>query len=323
MPLALAQLAAGLLLLAVAAERFVEATARLARMLGISAIVVGAVIIGVGTSLPEMTVTLLAAVEGEAAMGLGNAVGSNVANVTLVLGAAAVLSPLATDRRAIRREGLLALLACALATAACADRGVTRIEAAGLGLFGAASVAAMAWFARTMPDLPPGEVTVAQTSTDRASEAVRSRRALLVRDAVVSVLGLGAVLFGAHLLVAGAGTLARHLGASESVVGLTVVAVGTSLPELATSVTAARRGHGDLVLGNVLGSNLFNATFVAAAATANGTAPVDPILWRSTLAMLAAAIAAGAFAWTARRISRFEGIALLVAFAAHVYLTAT
>ncbi len=319
MTAAVVQLLAGLVLLSVAADRFVDAAAHVSRLLGVPAIVVGAVVLGIGTSLPEATVTTLAALSGEGAMGLGNAVGSNVTNVTLVLGAAALLAPLETQRRLLRREGAIAWVACGLLAAALLDGSVAPAEGLGLFVAGVVAAVALARFARGAPEIGPSPAPV---PPERTGAPPPPRLRLVARDATLAIVSLAGVLAGAHLLVRGATATALLLGASQEAVGLTILAAGTSLPELAASVAAARRGHAELVLGNVLGSNLFNATFVAATAPLAGAVSVGASTRASALAMMAAATLAGVFAWSARRISRPEGALLLTAFATFVAFVA-
>ncbi len=320
MALFVAQTIAGLVVLSVASDRFVLAAARLARLLGLSALVVGAVVLGVGTSLPEFTVTAMAAAGGAPALGLSNAVGSNVANTTLVLGAAAIVAPVQTNRRRVRREGLLALLACAALALACADGVLSPGDGRALALAGFAGLVALGWIARADAEVgptQPGDAAAPPPNAPPPAPAA-GRGRLALRSAAAAALGLAGVLLGAHWMVAGAGGLARAVGLSDAVVGLTVVAVGTSLPELASSVAASRRGAPDLVFGNVLGSNLFNATFVAAAAAWRGPVRADPTVLEGSGVMVVAALAAGLFAWTAHRIDRLEGALLLLAFALSV-----
>ncbi len=305
--LLVAALVAGLVLLAFGSEQFVIGASRFARILRVSPVVIGAVVIGFGTSLPELLVTVLAASRGAADIAVGNAVGSNVANLTLVLGAAAVTAPLVVRSRTMVREAPLSAAAVVLLAALLVIQG-------GLGrLEGAVLVAALfvalgllvAW--RHSEDDPLAQ---------EVDEAVGRGAWSLSRESVRLVVGLAGTLGGAQLLVIGAVGIADRAGLSEGFVGLTIVAVGTSLPELFTAIQAGRRGESDLVVGNVLGSNIFNSLGVAGLAALIDPGPLaDNITGPGAMAMAVLAILTWLGMWTRRTLVRWEGVALLAAFA--------
>ena len=311
MLISIALVLGGLVLLALAADRFVLSAARLARAWGLSPLLVGALVVGMGTSAPELLVSVLSAMDGDLDLALGNAVGSNVTNVTLVLGLAAVIHPLTGNLRVLRREGMTMLAACVLLAWLLWDRELTRTE--GLGLLGGMVVAAMlvARWAKTDARRGFGD---AEESQSRAPVAVR-------KELIIGAIALGLTLLGAELLVRGATSLAESLGLASAFVGLTIVAVGTSLPELATSIAGVRRGEHEIVVGNVLGSNIFNAFAVAGAASTIAPGPVAPGMRIGAAFMVLSAAVAGFLSLTGRKLERWEGLLLLAGFAGFVVLS--
>ncbi len=306
-------LTAGLGLLAFAADRFVLGAARLSAALKVSPVVIGALVIGFGTSAPEMLVTALAAAQGAADLGYGNLVGSNVANVLLVLGAAALLSPISVRTTTLRREVPLMVAAVVAFAAATANGRVGLIEGLALLAAAVAAVGFVLWTART--DQRAGAALA-------AGAPIAPPGGPLWHHALLALAGLAGTIAGAQMLVTGATGVARALGVSEAVIGLTVVAIGTSLPELVTAVAAARRGEPDLVVGNVLGSNIFNSLPVAGVAALLTGVELDPAFGWSAAAMVAACLLAAVFLFTGRRLGRREGAVLLALFAAFVAATA-
>lgn len=237
------------------ADRFVYGAAGLASNWGVSRIVIGLTVVAFGTSAPEMLVSAMAALAGSGEMGVGNAVGSNITNVTLVLGAAAVAGPLSIHSRLLRREIPILFLAMAVSGFFLWDGNLERFE--GLILF-AGLIAMVAWLAAQGAKESAADAPAALEDDDIPS-GLPTRKAVLL-----FVVGLVCLLLGSRVLVWGAVELSMRLGVSELVVGLTVVALGTSLPELAASVAASRRGEQDIAVGNVVGSNIFNLLGVLA-----------------------------------------------------------
>jgi cation:H+ antiporter len=293
-------IAAGLGLLLAGGGWLVSGAAGLAWRAGLSPLVIGVTLVGMGTSLPELLTSVRAAQQGAPGIALGNVVGSNIANIGLILGVAAVLSPIAFPRSTWRRDGLLLL-------------GVTILGAlwiamaAGLGrpgglVFHAAFAAWLVWQLRS------GGGDAAETS-----DLTPLRAGLLL------LVGFAGVLLGAELLVRGAIGAARSLGVSEAVIGLSVVAVGTSLPELATSVVAARRGRADLALGNVLGSNIFNLLgILGVTALIAPVAGFDARMIAVDLPAMAAAVVLLLALGFEGRIGRVAGAVLLGAYATYI-----
>lgn len=312
MTTALALLGAGLLLLYFGAEWLVKGAAGLARSFGVPTMIVGLTVVGYGTSAPEMTVSVVAALRGSSAIALGNVVGSNIANLGLILGLTALVSPPRTDGALIRREIPLLLASTIALPLALWDGVLSRVEGAFLLGVAAGFTFLLVREVRVSPGVPRVFEEAAETA---GAPATPGRLAL----AGLTVLGLGVLIVGGELFVRGAVALARLLGMSDHVIGLTVVAVGTSLPELATSLIAARRGHSDLAVGNVVGSNLYNILLVLA-----GTALVRPVtgelrMVRVDLLVLGAmTLFASMLLRTERTLQRWEGAALLATYVAFI-----
>ncbi len=301
----------GLALLTAAADQFVVGATRIAARLRVSTVVIGAVVIGFGTSAPELVVSVLAGLQGSLDLAVGNIVGSNVANLTLVLGIAALISPVAVSSPVLRHEAPLSLGLVLFLGLLLQSGTLTRLDGALLfaGLVIALSITL--WYARR-----PSDVT-ALPGADAVQEFLQAGSHLsLPREWTRTVLGLLGTLGAAQLLVVSASTVARELGLSEAFIGLTVVAIGTSLPELATAVQAARRDETDLLIGNLLGSNLFNSGAVAAAAAFSGAGQAlgPSITGVGTLLMVGVATLATVFMVTGRRVHRLEGLVLLTLY---------
>ncbi|MEQ6890404.1 calcium/sodium antiporter [Halomonas sp. CS7] len=301
---------AGLVLLVWSAERFVDGAAATSARLGLSPLLIGMLVIGFGTSAPELVVSALAASQGNPGLALGNAYGSNIANIGLILGLVALISPLAVHSGVVRRE-LPVLGAVTLGSAALLWGGVIeRWEGALLlGL-----LAAFIGYSIFLGLRESGDLLGSDTE-ERLETHPMSLKAGLVWTGV----GLVLLVISSRVLVWGAVAIAQGFGVSDLVIGLTVVAVGTSLPELASSISALRRGEHDLVLGNVVGSNLFNTLGVVGLAAV--IAPIQAggeVLLRdwSLMMVMTVILAVFAMGWRGRagRINRVEGAVLLAMF---------
>ncbi len=296
---------AGLVVLTVAADWFVVGAVRLAARLRLSPVVIGAVVIGFGTSAPEMVVSGLASGQGKLDIAVGNIVGSNIANLSLVLGAAALVTTVTVAGRTIRREAPL-VVAATVAFALLVQGGLSRAEGVAL-LVGA--VAAVAWILRATREDEGGDEELAHEVEEFLTDAPVDLRRELLR----TLVGLLGTLVAAQLLVVSATSVADALGLAEGFVGLTIVAIGTSLPELATALQAARKDETDLIVGNLLGSNLFNSLAVGGVAATAGPGPVgDPVLTGLAIwLMLGIAAVAMLFMRTGHRVVAREGGILL------------
>lgn len=302
----------GLVVLTFAADRFVLSATRLSRALGLSPILIGALVIGFGTSAPEMLVSFLAGLRGEIDIAVGNVVGSNTVNLTLVLGTAALVTPLVSTVRTIRREGAAMLAVMAAATVLLWNLEVARWEAGAL-LAGMAAAAALliVWSRR---DAARGLVPVGLGGLGPSEVRIG-------REAVIGAVALALTLGGADSLVRGATRLAAEAGITSAFVGLVIVSVGTSLPELATAIAAARRRETDLVIGNVVGSNLFNTLAVLGVAGLAGPGSVSAEFRAVMVLMLGVGAVAGVLVWTGQRLTRWEGAVLLAGFGALIALS--
>ena len=275
--IALLELSAGFILLIWAADRLVTGAAALARNVGVPPLIVGLTIVGFGTSAPEMLVSALAALRGNPSLAIGNALGSNVANIGLILGLTAMIYPLKVERITLKREfpllGGIMLLTLAVMANLYLSRVDGMILATGLLLL----IAGMVRLGMARGENDPGN----QAATSNIPDHMRMRTAILW-----TLTGLILLPLSANILVNGAVTLAMIAGVSEAVVGLTVVALGTSLPELAAAATSALKKEDDLAIGNILGSNMFNLLGVLGIAALLHPLTIEPILLYRDLSVM-------------------------------------
>ena len=291
----------GLVGLLLGGEALVRGAVSIAERFRISPMVIGVTLVGFGTSTPELVTSLQAAFAGAPGIAVGNVIGSNIANILLILGGAAALSPIVVKAHEFRRDGAALVVGTLIGTALILTG---QIGLVGGGLLVAALIAYLVF-------------TLANGAQEDAPEDTVAMHPGLAALFVIG--GLAITIFSAGLLVDGAVDIAARLGVSEAVIGLTIVAVGTSLPELVTSIAAARKGQSALALGNVLGSNLFNLLGILGI-----TALVHPlevpaeILAFDIWVMLAATAALCLVAITGWRVTRGEGVALVAAYAAYL-----
>ena len=310
-------LAIGFGLLILGGELLVRGAVAVATAFRLSPLLIGLTIVGFGTSSPELVTSLSAAFAGSPGIALGNVVGSNIANVMLILGVAALLSPIPVKRAPFLVDGGMATLAGLAGAVALLAGEVDRV--AGIALLAALLIYLVASYRRDRREVLPdiGE------ETGLAPIAAAPPRAPLWRSAAILFAGLALTILGADQLVAAGRSLALEWGASEALIGLTVVAIGTSLPELTTSVVAGLRGHSDIALGNILGSNIFNIFgIMGVTAIAHPlTAPAELAAF-DVWALLGASAALVLVAVTGWRVTRPEGGALLLGYAAYLALKA-
>jgi cation:H+ antiporter len=302
------QLVAGLAFLLAGGDFLVRGSVAVAERLGVSPLVIGVTLVGFGTSSPELVACLQAALAGAPGIALGNVVGSNIANVLLILGLGAVLAPIDVQPGSFRRDGPVTLLASLGFALLCLRPEIGRIEGvlllAGLLVYTAWCFAA---------ERKAGGITEA----DLVPPAGRS----LPTSLAIALGGLAAILLGARLLVDGAVEIAQLWGVSDAVIGVSIVAIGTSLPELATTLAAARKGALDVAFGNIIGSNLFNILGIAGVTALVVPLRVPPeIATFDVWVMFGTAVFAVAFAITSWRVIRLEGAALLLAYGAYLLL---
>ncbi|QQR74833.1 MAG: calcium/sodium antiporter [Holophagales bacterium] len=318
-----AMLAGGLILLVAGAEGLVRGASRLAAAAGISPLVIGLTVVAFGTSAPELAVSLKSSLAGQADVALGNVVGSNIFNVLFILGLSAGITPLVVAQQLVRLDVPI-MIAVSLATLLLGlDGSIGRVD----GLFLVAGMVAYTVFMIRTSRRESAAVR-AEYDQEYAVPAPRGAAALVLAG-FLAAAGLGLLVVGANLFLGGAVQIARAFGLSELVIGLTIVAAGTSLPEVATSVLAAVRGERDIAVGNVVGSNIFNllAVLGLAAALSPGGVAVSPAALRFDIpVMLAVAVACLPIFAHGSVIHRWEGLLFLggyFAYTAYLILDAT
>lgn len=294
----------GLVVLAVGAELFLRGAVSVGLRFGLSPFVIGLTIVGFGTSAPELAVNLSAALRGSTDMAMGNVVGSNIANIGLIIGISALLTPLAVHMRLLRVETPVMILFSLLLWALCFDGDLARIDASVL-LVG--FVGMMIFILRTAKGEPD------EVQAELAS-AVRSGRHPAFA-LVFLALGLSGLVGGAEMMVRSAIALAQIWGMSDLMIGLTIVAIGTSLPELASSVVAAVRGQNDIAVGNVIGSNLFNILLILGVTGMVMPLPTAPSLLTVQIpVMIAFSFVLWLMMWRKQRVSRRTGAFMLAGY---------
>lgn len=319
MLMAIGAVIAGLILLVWSADKFVEGAAATAKHLGMPPLLIGMVIIGFGTSAPELAVSAMAAADGNPGLALGNGYGSNITNIALIVGLTALISPIAVHSQVIRKELPLLVVLTLIAGAQLIDGELTRLDGwVLLGVF----AAVMGW------SIYQGIKGKGDPLGSDTSEEVVVEMPL---KSAIGWLAIGLVLLvvSSRLLVWGAVSIAQTLGVSDLVIGLTIVAIGTSLPELAAAIAAVKKNQHDLILGNILGSGIFNTLAVVGLAAAIKPMSVDPeVLYRDWTLMLGLTLVLlvmgfGLTGWR-KLVSRFDGALLLTAYLAYTgYLLST
>ncbi|WP_339845532.1 calcium/sodium antiporter [uncultured Halopseudomonas sp.] len=310
MLLALLAVVAGLILLVWSADKFVDGASATATHAGMPPLLIGMLIIGFGTSAPEMVVSALAASQGNPGLALGNAYGSNITNIALIIGLVAIISPISVHSQVVRKELPILLVVTLLGGYQLIDGSLSRNDAwvllgAFFLLMGWSIVEGMRGKADTL---------ASDYDTELKSNAMPLRLAL-----IWLVVGLVLLIISSRVLVWGAVYIAQSLGVSDLIIGLTVVAIGTSLPELASALAAIRKNEHDLALGNVIGSGLFNT--LAVVGIAAGIMPLaveSVVLYRDWVVMFALTVALLLMAMTRKkhegRINRLEGVGLVTAY---------
>lgn len=302
----------GAVLILWGADRLTDGASALARRFRVSELVIGLTVVAFGTSLPEFVISLLSTLRGSADLSIGNVVGSNIFNTLVIVGATACVTPIAVSRGTIRKDVPLAVLSAAVLAVLCLDgvfneTPVDRISR-GDGLILLFFFAVFMAYTFSIARNPAGGVGEAP-----APEASYGRIAFDL------LAGAGCLIGGGNLFVDGAVDIALALGVSETVVGLTLVAGGTSLPELATSVVAARKGCSAIAIGNVIGSNLFNVFFVLGLCATLSPMPVSGISMLDFAVLLVSMLLLWGFAATKRTVERWEGGALLAVYAVYLF----
>ena len=314
-------LLAGFLLLVAGGDLLVRGAVQAAERLGVSPLVIGLTLVGFGTSMPELVTSVQAGLSGSPGIAYGNIVGSNIANILLIGGISALICPVIVAEAALRRDAALMLgvaaIFAALAFAMPMGRLLGAIFVAGL----AGYIALVIRQERTTGE--HGAIHDKSAALLQADPGLRpsSRRPGLILPLLLALAGLGLVVLGGALLVEGAVALAHAFGIGETVIGLTIVAVGTSMPELVTSVIAALKRQGDVAFGNIVGSNIYNILGIGGttAVIAPSAVPAEIVSFDAPLMVGVSALLV-LFAATGRRIDRWEGLVLLAGYGAYLYL---
>jgi len=327
--------AAAIVLLSIGADRVVAAAVRLATVLGMSKVIIGATIVSLGTTTPEMFTSVTASFAGKSGLALGNGIGSIICDTGLIFGLAACIRCLPVDKRIQARHGRLQLLSGVLLAALVYGLAVVHGGIAGLvihqwvGFVLVALLVGYLWisvhWARQFPDLVPAEA--AKPSPAVTAGGVRRPRKLLMAmvNLLILAAGLAMVIFGSNLLVGSASALCHKYGVPESVLAATLVAFGTSLPELVTAVASLIRGHADLLIGNIMGADILNVLFVVGLSATATPLKVDRDTTIILLpAMLLVLVMLRVFVLTTGdRMKRWHGVALLSAYAAYAAVVIT
>lgn len=317
----------GFVLLVKGADVFVDGSSGIARFFKIPSLVIGLTIVAFGTSAPEAAVSITASITGQTGIAVGNISGSNIFNILVVLGICAMIKPISVQRSIMNRDYLLMLIACVAFFVVSADIWLgsgTNMVSRGDGIILALFFCIFMYMTirsalkgrnepTTLPDVPheaPKE--------EKAEPPVK-----LPKSIIMAILGLAGVVIGGQLVVNGASDIAKSFGASETLIGVTVVAIGTSLPELVTSIMAARKGENDIAVGNVIGSNIFNILFIISAASIINPLTLDMESLIDMIIMFAVTIMVYLFAVTKKKITRVEGgimTAMYVAYTAYAII---
>ena len=305
----------GLVLLVWSADRFVIGASATANNLGVPPLIIGMIIMGFGTSAPELFISVVAALGDNSSLAVGNAIGSNIANIALVLGLAAVITPMTVQSRILRREFPALLIITLLTYALLLDGDLGRMD--GLILFGGTFVLLgwMLWLTRQAKASDPMQQEI---------EEQLSRRMTTARALMWTLLGLVLLITSSRLLVWGAVDIAHAFGVSDLVIGLTIIAIGTSLPEAAVSIAAALKAEHDMVIGNIIGSNMFNLLTVLGIAGMIRATPLEatvlrrdfPVMLLLTLALF---LMARGRHGSNGKINRLEGTLLILTYAGYLY----
>lgn len=298
----------GFVLLIKGADLFVDGASSVAAKLKVPSLIIGLTVVSLGTSMPEAAVSISASLSGDNGISLGNVIGSNIFNLLMVVGVSSAILPIATDRDILKRDvpiniGITVLLGIMLF-----DGNLSRVDALILLLILAAYM-----------------FLLIKSALKNRVEAEETKVLSWVKSILFVIIGVAAIIGGGQLVVNSAKTIAMALGMSETLVGLTVVAIGTSLPELVTSIVAAKKGNSGIAMGNVIGSNIFNILFILGMAGIIKPMTADAAFFIDTGILLAASALMLLFAYTKRKTNRVEGIIsvlLYIAYTAYIIMRA-
>ena len=325
----LAILIVGFALLVKGADLFVDGASGIAKKFGISELIIGLTIVAMGTSAPEAAVSIAAAAKGSAGISIGNVIGSNIMNIFIILGIVASIVPLKIERSTVRYEMPFTIIVTVLFVLMGRDGLITRLDGAilwaGLLLY----IAYLLRQAKQKPAETPAQAETEVQITDAAASSEESAETAAAVPAdspsiwkliAFTIVGLAVILVSSDYAVDAAVALAKIFNISDRVIGLTIVALGTSLPELVTSVTAALRGNADLAVGNVVGSCIFNLLFVLGTSALILPIPCAPNFLSDAYVAVGATVLLLLFGFTQMKISRWEGVLLMACYVAYAYI---
>ena len=323
--LAILALVGGFVLLIKGADWFVEGSSSVAKLLKVPTIIIGLTVVALGTSLPEASVSISSALKGANSLAVSNVVGSNIFNTLVVLGASALMVPVNVQPNSVKKEipfsilctfALLGSLILGADTAVAAEGGaeITTYTLTRIG-----GLVLVAFFAFYMYWQISSALKARKSGELEEEEEVKTMKPLISLIAIVG--GVACIILGGNFVVDGASAIAAKFGMSETLIGMTIVAIGTSLPELVTSMVAAKKGESDLALGNAIGSNIFNIVFILGFSALISPMTVDILAIIDTVAVIAVSALVLAFSATGKKISRTEGGIMVVAYIAYfVYM---
>ncbi len=308
----LAILIVGFALLVKGADLFVDGASGIAKKFGISELIIGLTIVAMGTSAPEAAVSIAAAAKGSAGISIGNVIGSNIMNIFIILGVVASITPLKIERSTVRYEMPFTIIVTVLFVLMGKDGLITRLDGA---VFWAGLLLYLAYLLRQAKQKPAEAPAQAETAVQTTEESPSIWRLI-----ALTIVGLAVILVSSDYAVDAAVALAKIFNISDRVIGLTIVALGTSLPELVTSVTAALRGNADLAVGNVVGSCIFNLLFVLGTSALILPIPCAPNFLSDAYVAVGATVLLLLFGFTQMKIARWEGVLLVACYVAYAYV---
>jgi cation:H+ antiporter len=308
--LAVLSIAGGAIFLYFGAEGLVKGSSSLAIRFGITPLIVGLTVVAFGTSSPELVVSVNAAIKGNSGISLGNVIGSNICNIALILGVSALIRPIQINMKLIRTDLLIMIGITVIFILVILDGEISRLDGF-IFLFGIVAYNVLTiYMAKRAKD---------KEAKQEYSEVVEKKFGRKRIDLLFIFGGLGILTLGAEVFVKGAVDIAQYFGASDLLIGLTVIALGTSLPELATSVVAAIKDEGDISIGNAIGSNIFNILLILGFASIIVPISTGEVNWIDLAVMLGVAVLVLPLAWTGFRLSRREGAFLLLIYFVYMY----
>lgn len=305
----------GIVMVLWGADRLTEGAVTIAEKLKVPQIVIGLTVVAMGTSMPELSVSMVSAIKGTPDLAVGNVVGSNIFNALLIVGASAVVMPMTISKQTVQKDVPFALVSSVVLMMMCFDGNISRLDAAVLFAMFLVFMGMTVKGALATQPKPVGSEPMPETT---AEEGKKKKPMSNLMAVVWIVVGLACLILGSNTFVEGATKVASALGVSQAVIGLTIVAGGTSLPELATSIVSARKGNSGIAIGNVIGSNVFNILGIIGITGIIQPMQIEGIAMTDFYVMVSAMILLWFFSFTKYTIQRWEGAVLLLVFAGYM-----